>query len=227
VRAAAAASLGTIGRTARPALMRLHNGLRDPSAAVRIQAALAQWRIAGDTSGLDVILRALADDDPGTRESACRALVPFGPAAGPATPALAHLLSDKDARVRQVAVEALGAVGKDAAAARPDVERLLKDEEPPVRLAAGLTHWRLSGETKAALDALSAGLEASNPALQKRAAELLAVMGPAAAARLPMLVQLYREQDDGPVRQAFAHAIRAIDAKAAALLGISAPAPSR
>lgn len=223
VRYHTARALGRIGTKARVALPRLQMALKDDAPAVCIAAALASWQIDGKTTRLPVLRRALTDDKAAVRESACQALRAMGPAAKEAVPTLRKALKDRDEAVRLAAAEAAGAVGRSAASAVSEIRALLKDEDPLVRLASAFALWQIAGTTKEALPVLIDGLADSGVVVPRRAVQLLGAMKGDARPALPVLLDVYevcREEEDSPLRSVVADALRNIDAKAAAKVGI-------
>src|SRR5262249_8918017 len=149
LRAAAARCLGRLGPAARqivvgdggvevavivPALLR---ALGDRDSSVRIQAALALWKVGHRTdASLTLLVRELSvpGDEAPDRKCAAEALCEIGAEGRAAVPGLIRALRSPDTTVRFLAAGVLGAMGPAAASAAPELGVLL--EEIPEALAA-------------------------------------------------------------------------------------------
>lgn len=115
VRRSAAMALGGLGAAGKPALPKLVLLLteqKDPREEVRIAAALAQWRIAGDADSAVRFLERSLRSDARAALLAAQALERIGPAAAPAQIALEKAALHYDRDVRRAADAALAAIGK-------------------------------------------------------------------------------------------------------------------
>lgn len=137
-RAAAAQTLAGMGDAARPTLPALEANLTDKAVPVRVQAAVAVWKLTQESGRTaPVLAAALKDSDLDTAAVAMLALADMGPRAAVAVVALQERLGDKESGLRRIAAQTLGKIGPAAAAAQQTVERLAQeDEEPDVRQAA-------------------------------------------------------------------------------------------
>lgn len=138
--------------------------LRDPDAAVRVQAqkffdeaarARLSWNAMSGSSGQDplreglktilqTLVEATRDPDARVRRATIDVLESMGSDAGPAGPALAEALGDSDAFVRWAAVRAISALGGEATkAALPRLRTLSADPDTDVREAAAAAVRRL------------------------------------------------------------------------------------
>jgi HEAT repeat protein len=119
IRSAAVYGLGQMGEEASPYAENVLDLLKnDSKRGVRIQAALAYYRISGDaTAALAELDKSLPCSDAGLCRDALRALAEMGPAAGPTVPKLVQML-DKE-QLRSLAVAALAAIGPGAKEALP------------------------------------------------------------------------------------------------------------
>jgi HEAT repeat protein len=216
VRTMAARALGKIGPGAKSALPQLEKAFDDKVAGVRIESALATWFISGEAKNVGVLVRALKDESASVRENACHALGVMKAAAKDAVDPVAKLLDDKDLRVR--AVMTLGEIGPPAKKMLPTLKKLLEDKDGDTQLAAALAVYQISGDVKESMKVLEELLGTEKH--YTLAINALGEMGPAAIGMLPTLVNLYREEEVAADRMALANAIKKIDPKAAAKLGI-------
>ncbi len=111
-----------------PALTRL---LKDDSPTLRTRAALALWRIAGQSGPAVVALAAnMRTANAVTRREALVTLAEIGADAAPATPAILELLDDADPAVRNEATATLTRLG---ATARPYLVKALAAKDSRTR----------------------------------------------------------------------------------------------
>lgn len=212
----AARALGKIGPGAKTSLVAVEKGLADKIAAVRIESALAAWRIAKSARSVGVLAKALADESPNVRDSACQALASLKEDAREAVEPLGKLLADKDLRVR--AVITLGEIGPASAKFVPELKMLLRDRDGETQLQSAFALWQITGDAKETLAVLEKTL--ATEAHYSQTIVLLGDMRAAAAPMLPTLVALWREEDVAADRKALAQAIKKIDSKLAGKLGI-------
>jgi HEAT repeat protein len=103
-------ALATLGMTARAAVPALRRALRDPSVMVRIHAAEALYKIAGDVeTAVPVLIEVLKSSPVGAfaRRQAAEKLGDMGPTAKAALPALRALREDADKFVRDGVLAAI------------------------------------------------------------------------------------------------------------------------
>jgi HEAT repeat protein len=100
VRLWAAHALGKIGAKAEGAVPRLEAALKDPSGLVRVEAALALWRIGQYKEAVPALIKELKDADPGVRSRAAEMLGAIGPPAKKAVPGLVEGLKDPGVMVK-------------------------------------------------------------------------------------------------------------------------------
>ena len=112
-----------IGRESKPARPALDERLKDEVGSVRVQAALALWRIDKAANAVPALVEVLKNDDPGGRVSAAEALVPRQKRLEATN---AALWSRSQARMEAVA--ALVAIGRDAESAILALEELSRDD---------------------------------------------------------------------------------------------------
>ncbi len=97
MRAIAARALGEMGTAAESALHVLDVALSDPSADVRVNAAIALWRIEGKAAiVVDSLIEALESESAHVRHTAMHGLEEIGPNARDAVPALIKVLKRED-----------------------------------------------------------------------------------------------------------------------------------
>jgi HEAT repeat protein len=99
-------------------------------------------------------------------------------------------LKDSDPLIREEAIAVLSDAGPAAREAVPQLEALLKDEQRGVRFRAGLALWRIAGQKKPAIAALTEALR--DPARTDRVNLLymLADFGPDAISGAPAVLEL-------------------------------------
>jgi HEAT repeat protein len=139
---------------------------------------------AADVEGL---VKQLKGGDPDARRAAAKALAEAGADAKPAVPALKQALKDKDLFVRRFAAQALGAIGPDAASAAPALGAAVNDPRQEVQEAAVTALGKIGAPAVATLGAVVKDPNAA-PALRRRAADALGVIGPDARSAVPALV---------------------------------------
>lgn len=104
-------------------------------------------------------------------------------------------LDDADLLVREEALEILTQAGPRATAAMPKVRGYLAHDSRPLRTRAALALWRIAGDARPAVAALSESLAEAGGA-RTEALAALAELGTAAAPAAPLLVPLLGEDDD-------------------------------
>jgi HEAT repeat protein/S1-C subfamily serine protease len=200
-RKVAAERLGRLGPSARRAVVKLLERVRDvnkEAADVRAEAAAALTKIGPpDKKDVPALIDALRDDAaPEARRYAAAALGKMGDAARPAVDDLVRACGDTDAEVRAGAATALGVLGdefRDKTYAR--LLDLLKDGEKPVRKAAWDALAKLGKPPDAEpLKALLA--TAKYPEARAYAIIGLSYLGPGSA---PALVKALAEDKDAEV----------------------------
>jgi HEAT repeat protein len=132
-------------------------------------------------------------------------------------------LKEDRVKDREESLDVLAQGGAAAKPALPAVRALLKDQPLSVRFRAALAVWKIGGDAPA-MPLLLDALAEPDSLLRLRAAETLAVLGPAAEAAAPALVQCLADKDAN-VRRAAAVALEQIDrAGVAALIKGAGPA---
>jgi HEAT repeat protein len=104
-------------------------------------------------------------------------------------------LNSRDPLLREEAMLVLADAGTAARAAVPRLEQLFKDERPTVRIRAGLALWRIAGQTKPAIAALTEALR--DPTTSDRAQVLrdLSQLGAAASSSASAVLELVDNAD--------------------------------
>jgi HEAT repeat protein len=195
----------------------------------------ASWalRAIGQEATMPVVV-ALRKSDPGrSRSLALRMLEELGPAAKDAIPALADMIendsahreragevlaaigadavpclieavrSAEDFAVLSVAIETLKAIGKTATDAVPVLIERLRDEDSIVRMIAAEALGAVGA--KEAAPALIEGLRDEDCDVRALAAEALGAIGPASRAAVPMLVDMFRHENNCTMNGQFYH----------------------
>jgi len=183
--------LGGIGPAAAAALPVLEECMRHGNRTERVMAAIARWRITGDSApSARVILAALEEKDdegfwplpPGrfslpnfafnSRETVLWFVGELGPAAAQALPTLKRLMEDGPDWQRLVAARAVGKVSGAPAATLPVLQRCLASQDEYTRTLA----CHVAGEIGAAAAELLPHLEkATRTTLVTRRAALAAM----------------------------------------------------
>ena len=143
----------------------------DPSVGVRLEAALAVWRIGQQTNdAVTVLVSALGANSPTDRGNAANHLSLIGPAAKQAIPVLEQKLNDPDQYVRQWASIALQKIDpENHPEAKPTLQSLieqLKNADGNRRMSAALALKEMGAVAKAAVPALVETLQ--TPSVQTR-----------------------------------------------------------
>jgi HEAT repeat protein len=173
-----------------------------------------------------VVRKLLHDPDPDVQEWACAALGRIGPAAKDAVPELEKIILNQRAvdKVRWAAAVALGNIGPDAVAATPTLLKALQDPDPWLRWAATEGLAGIGPQAKGAAAALASALYDSEYIVRIGAARALVHLAPQIPPKGEPLLSLIRCYQDNSqydsVRQKVAEAIKAVDPKVAAKLGI-------
>ena len=129
-RVRAAEALRQLRPTGQAVAIELNFALESADEEVRLNAAVALWRIE-KKAGLKTITKLLHSADARMRERAAADIgFEFGPDAKPAVPDLTKRLFDARTGVRSAAAEALGRVGPSARDAAPALITLLEGDEP-------------------------------------------------------------------------------------------------
>jgi HEAT repeat protein len=161
----------------------------------RAQAALAVLSPTGDL--VLVLVQALDDDDPDLRLLAVEVLAQLEPDER-TLPALVAALEHPDRLVRIAAVEQVVRFGTKAKSALPSLEKWLADEDERFRLSAVAAISKIDPEQiDRMLPVLVAGLDSMNPLWRGMAVEAIGDLGEAAAAAVPKVEKMLRDDCAG------------------------------
>jgi HEAT repeat protein len=181
IRRAVAEALGTLGEPAKPAVAELVQAMEDKDSVVRVNAAVALWRIEKHAKALPALVETLEKgQSPGPYEAAL-ALGRLGVGAGAAA-ALVRAFRHDDADVRRAAVQSVGRIGRPAL---PAIKTALADPKEEVRRCATEALGWMDGATS--LEPLKRILKNDpsifghdSPAARRAAARALERLGPEA-----------------------------------------------
>jgi HEAT repeat protein len=143
-REVAARTLGQMGATAKATLSELRNIKTGKRFGVRVQAALAVWRLSGETAAMNAVLESAFRDEIaegayntwyGRRET-LSAVAEMGRTAEPLVPALLDALKCDNDELAIQATTILADIGKPAAAALPALAEMAENTDWPIRQAA-------------------------------------------------------------------------------------------
>ncbi len=144
IREIAADSLRTMAAEDPATLRALIDALKDPSPAVKSNAASALGH-AKDAAAIAGLTALLGDEVKNVRAAACEALGRIGPPAVSAVPLLMERLSD-DPYVQGFAILALGSIGPGAQAATDELEQIAALKEGHASAKAAWSLARIRGE---------------------------------------------------------------------------------
>ncbi|HEY7428361.1 MAG TPA: HEAT repeat domain-containing protein [Gemmataceae bacterium] len=212
------------GPAARAAVPQLEALLKDEQLRVRIRAALALWRIAGQTKpAIATLTEALRDRTAPKRAELLIQLGQLGPAAASGAPVVVALINDADPTVRGQAAMTLQRFG---AAAVPTILTLFDDADPRVRRdachALGLLGL-LNPPAKDAVSKLTALLKDADAEVRQEALTTLGRQGSFAQAATPAILELTHDKNIA-LRAASLKALREVfaDAKLARPVALEA-----
>jgi HEAT repeat protein len=145
VRTESVKALGALGTHAKQAAPALDAMLRDAKSPERAVAAIAFWRITGETERpIDALVHAI--EDPESPDLAALQFEELGEHAKPAVPRLVSLLDSEKMDTRTYAAVALMMIGAPAKSAVPDLKRLFDDPHEHVRETAQMAVEKLQQE---------------------------------------------------------------------------------
>jgi len=193
--------VGRQGQRAKDELPSLSDAMANNTGSVRVEAALALWRVARIKSVVPSLVQILDDRNAhsATRARAARALKSIGPDAKDAIPALVNALSFANQDLREAVIEALGAIGPDAKEAVPILLNIFARKDLPDRLGHDLdldAGDALARIGKPAVSAMIEALQSPDHPNSAYAYRVLAEIGSDAKASVPALIErLYDESD--------------------------------
>ncbi len=197
VRSAAAEALGKFGAIARPAVAALIKQLADPNRYVRVDSAMALWKIERNAESTVPALTEILTKTPPEKQhdllrvAAAESLGEIGPDALAAVPALIGALQQGRGDARDEAARALGKIGPTARSAIPPLARALDDDAPFFRLEVAEALARIGDPPSQAVWALVDILkDQSNPPFaHTQAIRILQLLGPKSDSAIPALIE--------------------------------------
>jgi HEAT repeat protein len=196
VREHAAQLLGEMRSDAQTAVPSLRPMLNDAHPYAREQAALALWRITGDTNLVPALVAEFEQAaDAQTRQRVLTIFEEMGPGAKEAAPVILAASKYADIAVREQATDFLEQLRSDAQSIVPKLRELLNDAEPYERGRAAFLLWRITGETNVLPVLIRELQQVSEIYTGRRILTALAEMGPAAKVAIPVLLEVLKESD--------------------------------
>ncbi len=190
--------------------------LDDPDARCRAEVAegLGEFGIRSRPA-FPKLLKMVESNDPGESSAAVEALVAIDPPG--AVAAFAKNLEAADANIRKTAAAALMACHSDRQLAAPALVKCLNDPDAEVRRNAAEALRDIGEDLGDVVSALFAKLNDADPSVRSVAAIALGSFGVKAAAAVPSIVQLIKEnEEDLLTTRGLYRALRRIDAERAA-----------
>ncbi|WP_145374554.1 HEAT repeat domain-containing protein [Symmachiella dynata] len=173
--------LGRRGEDAIAAAPTLTVMLRDRDHLIRVQAALALWRITQQAEfSVPTLADAINFSTPRAKSFAAVALAEMGPAAREAIPALKIAARKNSGKIRVQAAEALWTVAEGNRDALETMALALRDDDPEVRWAAAYALGDIAPKNPMIVDALARRLRDVNDGVRVAAAFALGEIGPSA-----------------------------------------------
>lgn len=194
VRAQAASILGQIGPEAKPQIQRLVPLLQDPELEVRVNTAVALWRIDGQTAGLPVLIAALKRP---LRTQHTRTFAMKTPAHGQQSRRKdnAWVRTPIDRRVGYAAVlDSVAEMGAAARQAAPVITDLLTHAPEDVNLAAARALWRITHDAGVLTATVTRLLHEDDGLFQTETLLLVQEIGEKAGPLVPPLLDLLKSE---------------------------------
>ncbi|HEY7308817.1 MAG TPA: HEAT repeat domain-containing protein [Gemmataceae bacterium] len=193
IRDEAVAVLSDAGPAARAAVPRLEELLKSKQPRVRVRAALALWRIVGQTKpAVAALTEALRDRAAPHRAEMLNQLGQLGSAAASSAPVVVGMVRDPDLVVRTQATMAMQRFG---AAAVPSLVPLFEDKDPHVRREACHALGLLGMAAKEGVGKLTPLLKDADTEVRQEALATLGRLGLAAREAAPAIAELARDKD--------------------------------
>jgi HEAT repeat protein len=197
VRSAAAEALGKMGPIAEPAVPALLRATKDANPFVRLDSAIAIWKIEGNSAPCVPVFIGLLTQRWETRHArllraaTAEALGEIGPDARQAIPALIQVLTSGEGEARDQAVGALGKMGPVARAAEPELLKALNEEDAFFRIKVAEALARIGGPRTPVIWALvDVVKDASHPPFARELAmQALESCGPRAEGSTVALIE--------------------------------------
>ena len=203
VRRNSAEALGNLGPAAKPAVAELLKLLNDEDAIVRVNTAVALWKIQQHPKAVPSLLEMLRSGKSPVAYQAAVALGRLGAEPETIGPALVEAFHQTDADVRRAAARSVGQIGRSAF---PAIKKALDDPDDEVRRTAVES---LGWMGPVAVRPLVAALANEKPAARRAAARALGRLGAEAKSAEPVLVEAVNDPNE-EVRDAAAKALRYI-----------------
>ncbi|MCS7166476.1 MAG: HEAT repeat domain-containing protein [Gemmatales bacterium] len=226
-RLAALQAISNIGPEARAAVPLLQKLLESPEVEERKEALRALSAIGpAAEQAIPQVRKLLQDSDADVQEWACSTLGRIGESAKVAIPELEKIILNASVadKVRWAAAVALGNIGPAAVSATPTLLKALRDSDPWLRWAATEGLAGIGPQAKGAAAALAEALYDPEYIVRIGAARALVHLAPQVKEEPKVLAALIRCYEDTSqfesVRKKIAEAIREVDPKMAAKLGI-------
>lgn len=202
-----AVALGLIGPEAAGAAKLIAPGLTSTDKLLQLETAKAIAHLQPKNADglLEPLIAALKTPDLLVRSSAAEALASIGSAAKPAVDELAAIVEMPEG-------DFLAALGPQAKDAKGPAQELLKRDIALTRLNAAFAIYKVSGIPDLPLPSIIDGLKYHDPGVQVIAAQMLLIMGPAAAPAKEELEKLTKSENQ-QVSEAAKAALQAIDKK--------------
>lgn len=135
-------------------------------------------------------VQALTEKTGAQRLAAIDALIDHGPAAAPATAALAKLLSDPDEATQIRAARALGAIGPDAAAAVDALTAAIESSNPKVRAYVLHALGRIGEKAQGSFPKVAEQVTSEDPQVRREAVKAVRHMKLPLETTVPMLLKI-------------------------------------
>jgi HEAT repeat protein len=160
-------TLGKIGEAASAAVPRLEPLLEASDSNMKVQAAMALWRINRSERAIPVLIKVIETE-------------------------INSKMSDSH-RVCSDAARYLGEIGTEAAAATSILRKALKHESPWVRAKAARSLWQITGKSEDILPVLIQELKSDKADME--VIECISLMGAAASAAVPELRRIVESEE--------------------------------
>ncbi|MBI5761706.1 MAG: HEAT repeat domain-containing protein [Planctomycetales bacterium] len=177
--------LGSAAKAAAPACREM---LNNPDADVRVKAAVALWKIEGETAAcLPHLCAGLASSDSNLSEVCAWTLGEMGAAAETALPALTKACSQSEPHACILAAEAIAKIQPGSAGAVDTLIRSLTNDDSQVRLLAAYAVAGIAPQDKDSVLSISHSLKDDDERVRAAAAFALGQIGSAASSAISAL----------------------------------------
>jgi Flp pilus assembly protein TadD len=177
--------LGSAAKAATPACREM---LNNPDADVRVKAAVALWKIEGETAAcLPHLCAGLASSDSNLSEVCAWTLGEMGAAAETTLPALTKACSQSDPLACILAAEAIAKIQPGNSSAVDTLIRSLTNDDSQVRLLAAYAVAGIAPQDKGSVLSISHSLKDDDERVRAAAAFALGQIGSAGSSAIPAL----------------------------------------